>query len=178
MGKTAAGTVWLDPRMTSQYDFWQYWRNVDDADVVRFLKLFTTLPLGEIDRLATLRDHEINEAKKVLATAVTALVYDPLIAKNIEKSARETFEEGGIGTELPMLFVKVGDSILTANTAIGFTSSNAQARQLIRDGVIYIGDQQVRDISYRLRPQDFGPDGRTVLRLGNKKRGILTLKSE
>ena len=84
MGKTAAGTVWLDPRLTSQHDFWQYWRNVDDADVPHFLKLFTTLPLDEIDRLAALRDREINEAKKILATEATTLVYkDPVIAKAI-----------------------------------------------------------------------------------------------
>ena len=178
MGKTAAGAVWLDPRMTSQYDFWQYWRNVDDADVVRFLKLFTTFPLGEIDRLSALRDREINEAKKILATKVTERVYDPVIANNIEKTARETFEEGRMGAELPTLFVNVGDSILTTNTKIGFTSTNAQARQFIKDGVIFVGDQQIADISYKIRPEDFGPDGRALLRLGNKKRGILVLKAE
>ncbi len=178
MGKTAAGAVWLDPGMTSQYEFWQYWRNVEDPDVVRFLKLFTKLPLAEIDRLAVLRGQEINEAKKVLATEVTTLVYDSAVAKGIERTARETFEEGGMGADLPTLAVKVGDSILTANTQIGFTSSNAQARQFIKDGVIHVGDLKITDISYKFRPEDFGPDGRTLLRLGNKKRGILTLKSE
>ncbi len=178
MGKTAAGAVWLDPRMTSQYEFWQYWRNVEDADVGRFLKLFTTLPLTEIDRLAALGGQEINEAKKVLATEVTTLVYDSVIAKSIERTARETFEEGGMGENLPTLTVKVGDGILTANTQIGFTSSNAQARQFIKDGVIHVGDQKITDIGYKFRHQDFGPDGRTLLRLGNKKRGILILKSE
>ncbi len=178
MGKTAAGAVWLDPRMTSQYEFWQYWRNVEDADVGRFLKLFTTLPLTEIDRLAALSGQEINEAKKVLATEVTTLVYDSVIAKSIERTARETFEEGGMGENLPTLTVKVGDGILTANTQIGFTSSNAQARQFIKDGVIHVGDQKITDIGYKFRYEDFGPDGRTLLRLGNKKRGILILKSE
>ena len=176
MGKTAAGAIWLDPRMTSPYDFWQYWRNVDDADVVRFLKFFTTLPLPEIDRLATLRDREINEAKKILATEITRGVYDPVIANNIEKTARETFEEGRMGADLPTLVVNVGDSILTTNTKIGFTSSNAQARQFVNDGVIFVGDQRITDVSYKIRSQDFGPDGRVLLRLGNKKRGILVVK--
>src|SRR5580692_7935778 len=109
MGKTAAGAVWLDPRMTSQYDFWQYWRNVEDADVSRFLKLFTTLPLEEIQRLSLLRDREINEAKKILATEVTTRVYDEVIAKSIEETARETFEEGGLGANLPTAEIAGGD---------------------------------------------------------------------
>jgi tyrosyl-tRNA synthetase len=178
MGKTATGAIWLDPRMTSQYDFWQYWRNVEDADVARFLKLFTKLPLPEIDRLAALRDREINEAKKILATSVTTLVYGDEIARNMEKTARETFEEGQMGADLPTLVVNVGDSILTVNTNIGFTSSNTQARQFVRNGATSIGDVTITEISYKLRPEDFGPDGRALLRFGNKKRGILILKSE
>jgi tyrosyl-tRNA synthetase len=178
MGKTAAGAVWLDPRMTSQYDFWQYWRNIEDADVERFLKLFTTLPLDEIERLAALRDREINEAKKILATEVTSMVYDPKIAKRIEESARATFEQGGMGADLPAIFVSVGDSILSANTSIGFSSSNAIARQFVKDGAVYLGDRKISDISYKLREEDFGPDGQVLLKLGNKKRGILKRKSE
>jgi tyrosyl-tRNA synthetase len=178
MGKTAAGAVWLDSKKTSHYEFWQYWRNVEDPDVVRFLKLFTKLPLTEIDRLAALRGQEINEAKKVLATEVTTLVYDSTIAKSIESTARETFEEGGMGEDLPTLAVRVGDGILSANTQIGFSSSNAQARQFVKDGVIHVGDLKITDIGYKFRQEDFGPDGRALLRLGNKKRGILTLKSE
>jgi tyrosyl-tRNA synthetase len=178
MGKTAAGAVWLDPKMTSQYEFWQYWRNVEDADVSRFLKLFTILPLDEIDRLSALRDREINEAKKVLATSVTTLVHGEIIAKNIESTARETFEEGGIGSDLPGLAVKVGDSILNVNTQIGFTSSNTQARQFVKDGAVFLGDTRITDISYKIGLRDFGPDGRVLLKLGAKKRGILTLKPE
>jgi tyrosyl-tRNA synthetase len=178
MGKTATGAVWLDPKMTSQYDFWQYWRNVEDADVIRFLKLFTTLPLTEIERLAALRDEEINEAKRILATKVTTLIYGHVVAEGIERTARTTFEEGGMGKDLPSLAVTVGHSILSANTQLGFTTSNAHARQLIMDGVVYVGDKKITDISYKIGPQDFGPDGRVLLRLGTKKRGILTLKSE
>jgi tyrosyl-tRNA synthetase len=92
-------------------------------------------------------------------------------------TARTTFEEGGIGSELPTLSVRTGESILSANTQIGFSSSNAQARQFVRDGAVYLGEVKITDISYKLGPRDFGPDGRALLRLG-KKRGILTLKSE
>src|SRR5919206_2249937 len=94
MGKTAAGAVWLDPALVSPYDYWQYWRNTDDGDVVRFLKMFTTLPLGEIDRLAALKGQEINEAKKILATEATALVHGRAAAEEAEATARKTFEEG------------------------------------------------------------------------------------
>ena len=175
MGKTASGAVWLDPTITSQYDFWQYWRNVEDADVARFPKLFTILPMDEIDRLCTLRGREINEAKKVLATQVTSLIYGAAAAEAIEGTARETFEEGGIGKDLPTLAVKVGDSILAANTQIGFTSSNSQARQFVRDGAVYLGDLKITDVGHKFGPQDFGPDGRALLRLG-KKRGVLMLE--
>jgi tyrosyl-tRNA synthetase len=178
MGKTAAGAIWLDPRMTSQYDFWQYWRNVDDADVIRFLKLFTTIPLSEIERLAALRFEELNEAKKILATEVTKRVHGLETAEAIARTAQETFEKGQIGSELPTLTVIVGESILTANTQLGFSSSNAVARQLVRDGAVFIGDHQITDIGYKLRAEDFGPDGRALLRLGSRKRGILVLKSE
>jgi len=178
MGKTAAGAVWLNADLVSPYEYWQYWRNTEDTDVGRFLKLFTVLPLDEIARLGALRGGEINEAKKVLATEATVLVHGRAAAEEAAATARTTFEEGGMGTDLPTLAVKVGDSILTANTQIGFTSSNAQARQFIKDGAIYMGSTKISDISYKFRPEDFGPDGRALLRLGNKKRGILTLKSE
>ena len=177
MGKTAAGAVWLNADQVSPYDYWQYWRNTEDADVARFLKLFTVLPLDEIDRLAALKGTEINEAKKVLATEATALVHGRPSAVEAAATARTTFEAGGIGSELPTLSVRTGESILSANTQIGFSSSNAQARQFVRDGAVYLGDVKITDISYKLGPRDFGPDGRALLRLG-KKRGILTLKSE
>jgi tyrosyl-tRNA synthetase len=177
MGKTASGAVWLNADQVSPYEYWQYWRNTDDRDVVRFLKLFTVLPLDEIDRLAALKGSEINEAKKILATEATALVHGRSAADEAAATARTTFEQGGIGSELPTLAVSAGESILNANTRIGFSSSNAQARQFVRDGAVYLGDVKITDIGYKIGPQDFGPDGRTLLRLG-KKRGILTLKSD
>jgi tyrosyl-tRNA synthetase len=177
MGKTEAGAVWLNADQVSPYEYWQYWRNTEDADVGRFLKLFTVLPLDEIERLAALKGEEINEAKKILATAATALVHGSAAAEDAAATARTTFEEGGLGANLPILYVKVGDSIVSANTQMGFTTSNALSRGFIKGGAVYVGDQRITDISYKLRAEDFGPDGRALLRLG-KKRGILTRKSE
>jgi tyrosyl-tRNA synthetase len=177
MGKTASGAVWLNADQVSPYEYWQYWRNTDDRDVVRFLKLFTVLPLDEIDRLSALKGSDINDAKKILATEATALVHGRSAADEAAATARTTFEQGGIGSELPTLSVRAGESILSANTQIGFSSSNAQARQFVRDGAVYLGDVKITDIGYKIGPKDFGADGRALLRLG-KKRGILTLKLE
>src|SRR4029077_19960790 len=125
MGKTAAGAVWLNADLVSPYEYWQYWRNTEDADVERFLKLFTVLPLEEIARLAALRGQDINEAKKVLATEATALVHGRAAAEEAATTARTTFEKGGMGADLPSIYVNIGDSILSTNTNIGFSSSNA-----------------------------------------------------
>jgi tyrosyl-tRNA synthetase len=178
MGKTAAGAVWLNAELLSPYKYWQYWRDTEDADVERFLKLFTVLPLDEIVRLAALRGQDINEAKKVLATEATALVHGRAAAEEAAATARTTFEEGGMGADLPISFVRVGDSVLSASTSIGFSSSNAVARQFVKDGAVYLGDRKISDISYKLREEDFGPDGRVLLKVGNKKRGILNRKPE
>jgi tyrosyl-tRNA synthetase len=178
MGKTAAGAVWLNGDLVSPYDYWQYWRNTEDGDVARFLKLFTVLPLDEIARLASLKGNEINEAKKVLATEATALVHGRTAADQAAKTALTTFEQGGMGDNLPTIEVKIGDGILAASTKIGFSSSNSQARQFIKDGAIYLGDEKITDPNYRLRAEDFDQDGRALLRIGTKKRGILTRASE
>jgi tyrosyl-tRNA synthetase len=178
MGKTAAGAVWLNADQVSPYDYWQYWRNTEDADVARFLKLFTVLPLDEIERLAALKGAEINEAKKVLATEATSLVHGRAAADQAADTARTTFGMGGMGEGLPTLPVTIGYGILNANTQLGFTSSNAQARQFIKDGAIYIGEKRITDPGYKLESTDFDKDGRALLRTGSKKRAILTLKSE
>jgi len=178
MGKTAAGAVWLNEAQLSPYDYWQYWRNTEDGDVGRFLKLFTVLPLDEIDRLAALKGQDINEAKKVLATEATALVHGRAAAAEAAKTAQTTFEQGGMGGNLPTLEVKIGDGILAANTKIGFTSSNSQARQLVKDGAIYLGDKKIDDPNYKFSAEDFDQNGRALLRLGTKKHGILTRGSE
>jgi tyrosyl-tRNA synthetase len=164
--------------MTSQNDFWQYWRNVEDADVPRFLKLFTTLPLKEVDRVASLRDREINEAKKILATEVTSLVYDPVIAKGIEESARTTFEEGGLGATLPTvnsnaMLEAPGLSVLGAFVLAGLVSSNGEARRQIKNGGLKVNDTTVTDEKMLLTQKDLTPDGVIKLSLGRKRHVLL-----
>jgi len=178
MGKTAAGAVWLNADQVSPYEYWQYWRNTEDADVGRFLKLFTVLPLAEIERLAALKGAEINEAKIKLATEATAMVHGREAAEHAAQTARTTFAMGGMGEGLPTVQVAIGYGILNVNTQLGFTSSNAQARQFIKDGAIYLGEKRITDPSYKLQPDDFDKEGRALLRTGQKKRAILTLKSE
>jgi tyrosyl-tRNA synthetase len=178
MGKTAAGAVWLNADLMSPYDYWQYWRNTEDGDVVRFLKLFTVLSLEEIGRLAALKGQEINEAKKVLATEATALVHGRGAAEQAATTAQTTFEHGGMGDNLPTLAVNVGDGILAASTKLGFTSSNSHARQLVKDGAVYLGEKKITDANYRLQDEDFDQNGRAILRVGSKKRAILTRGSK
>ena len=174
MGKTVAGAVWLNADLMTPYDYWQFWRNTEDGDVARFLKLFTVLSLDEMKRLGSLKGNEINEAKKVLATEATALVHGRAAADQAAKTAQTTFEQGGMGDNLPAMEAKVGDGILAASTKMGFTSSNSQARQFIKDGAIYLGDEKITDPNYKFREQDFDKDGRALLRVGAKRRGILT----
>jgi len=178
MGKTAAGAIWLNADLVSPYDYWQYWRNTEDGDVARFLKLFTMLPLEEIARLAALKGQDINEAKKVLATEATALIHGRAAAETAARSADETFQHGGMGASVPSLEVRIGDGILEANTKLGFTSSNSHARQMVKEGAIYLGNNKITEPSYRFRLEDFGSDGRALLKAGSRKRGILILRSE
>ena len=178
MGKTASGAVWLNADMLSPYDYWQFWRNTEDDDVERMLKLFTDLPLDEIARLATLEGQEINEAKKILATETTALLHGRQAAEEAERTARTTFEAGGIGDNLPTLAVPVGSGILSASTQIGFTSSNTQARQMVSNGAVYVGNQRITDPNYKIREEDFDENNRLLFRVGSKKRGILTKRPE
>jgi tyrosyl-tRNA synthetase len=175
MGKTAAGAVWLDPKMTSQYEFWQFWRNTEDEDVLRFLKLFTVLPRDEINRFAHVRGQELNEAKSILANEVTKLVHGPQVAKHLAASAFSTFAPDSFNESLPTLGVRIGDGILNVNTQLGFTFSNAQARQFIKDGAIYLGEKRITDPNYRFGAEDFDDTGRALLRTGSRKRAILRL---
>ena len=183
MGKTAAGAVWLNPRMTSQYDFWQYWRNVEDADVSRFLKLFTTLPLEEIQRLSLLREREINEAKKILATEVTTRVYDEVIAKSIEETARETFEEGGLGANLPTAEIAGGDltrgfRLIDAAVLTGLVPSNGEARRVIRGGGLKVNDETIYDEWRLLTLENLTPERVIKLSLGKKRHALLKIKED
>ena len=176
MGKTAAGAVWLNADLVSPYDYWQYWRNTEDADVGRFLKLFTILPLPEIERLAALKDAEINEAKKVLATEATALVHGRPAAEEAATTARTTFEEGGLAQTLPTVTVPAGTlhkvRAIDAAVLAGFASSNGEARRLIVGGGFKINDKTENDPIHLLHGEDV-KDGVIKLSLGRKRHVLL-----
>src|SRR5579871_3781179 len=159
MGKTAAGAVWLNADLVSPYDYWQYWRNTEDGDVVRFLKLFTVMPLDEIARLAALRGADINEAKKVLATEATALVHGRTAAEEAAATARKTFEEGTLAETLPTVEIARGDleqglGVLTAFHKAGLAASNSEARRQIKASGLKVNDLTVTDEKMMLTPKD------------------------
>jgi tyrosyl-tRNA synthetase len=171
MGKTAAGAVWLNEDQLPAYDFWQYWRNTDDRDVGRFLRLFTDLPLGEIARLEALEGTEINDAKVVLANEVTSLCRGDEAAAAAEQTARTTFAGGGLGEELPALEVPPeGIRLAAACTAIGFTASNGEAKRKIGEGAVRIDDEPMLDPAHLIT---LGDGETRKLSLGKKKHGIL-----
>jgi tyrosyl-tRNA synthetase len=145
MGKTASGAVWLNADARSPYDYWQFWRNTEDADVGRFLKLFTTLPLDEIAKLEALSGSEINEAKKQLANAATALLHGHDAANLAAETARKTFEEGSSGEGLPTVALTFPCLIIDAIIAAGFAKSNGEARRAIQGGGIKVNDETVSD---------------------------------
>ncbi|GAA0279128.1 tyrosine--tRNA ligase [Alteraurantiacibacter aestuarii] len=171
MGKTAAGAVWLNEAQLPAYDFWQYWRNTDDRDVGRFLRLFTDIPLDEIARLEQLQGSEINAAKTILANAVTALVRGEDAAKASEQTAAQTFSGGGLGADLPVLEVPTeGIRLGAACTALGFTASNGEAKRKIAEGAVKI-DDVVADDAGLLIEVPAGTERK--LSLGKKKHAIL-----
>ena len=146
MGKTAAGAVWLNADALSPYDYWQFWRNTQDADVGRFLRLFTDLPLNEIARLEALQGSEINEAKKLLADAATAMAHGEAAAIEAGETARKTFEEGAAGEALPRLSVSAGRiGIVDALVGLGLATSKNEARRLIKGGGARVDGARVED---------------------------------
>jgi tyrosyl-tRNA synthetase len=178
MGKTAAGAVWLDAEMVSPYDYWQYWRNTEDSDVVRFLKLFTKLPLDEIDRLAALKGQELNEAKKLLATEATALLHGRAAATEAAETARRTFEEGALSESLPTVEIALtelehGLSGLAAFVKAGLAASNGEARRAIKGGGLKVNDAVVTDEKMVLTARDLSPEGVIKLSLGRKRHVLL-----
>jgi tyrosyl-tRNA synthetase len=177
MGKTAKGAVWLNEAQFSPYDFWQYWRNTEDADVVRFLKLFTTLPLPEIERLGKLQGAEINEAKKVLATEATALLHGREKAEAAARTAQETFEKGeaseGLPTiEIPASELAAGLGVLNAFVKAGLVKSNGEARRQIQGGGLKVNDATVTDEKAALGSAQV-VDGHIKLSLGKKRHVLL-----
>ena len=178
MGKTASGAVWLNADLVSPYEYWQYWRNTEDADVGRFLKLFTVLPLDEIERLAALKGEEINEAKKILATEATALVHGRVAAEQAAATARATFEEGKLAESLPTEEVAFsnlenGLSVLEAYVLLHLVMSKGEARRQIRNGGLRVNDAVVIDENMMLTPRDLTPEGVIKLSLGRKRHVLL-----
>jgi tyrosyl-tRNA synthetase len=174
MGKSASGAVWLDPEMLSVYDFWQYWRNTEDADVGRFLKLYTTLPMAEIARLEALGGSEINDAKKILATEITALLHGRAAAEQAGETARKTFEEGVTADTLPTVeigrhMLEAGVGILSLFVMAGLAASNGEARRHIQGGAVRLNDQPVADERRMVSLSDVSSDGAVKLSLGKKK---------
>jgi len=173
MGKTAAGAVWLNADMLKPYDYWQYWRNAEDADVERFLKLYTTLPMDEIRRLAALKGAEINEAKKVLANEATTLLHGADAARTAAETAQTTFEQGGAGDDLPTIDGKPGDGLLALFVAAGLAASNGEVRRAVQGNSVAVNDAKVTDPAYTISDSDFGADGLIKLSLGKKKHALV-----
>ena len=173
MGKTAAGAVWLNADMRSPYEYWQFWRNTEDADVGRFLKLFTILPLDEIAKLEKLGGSEINEAKKVLANASTALIHGQQAADAAAETARKTFEEGGAAEGLPTVQVELPISVLQALVLAGLCSSNGDAKRNIQGGAIKVNDEAVSNDKLMLDAGLLNAEGAIKLSMGKKKHVLL-----
>jgi tyrosyl-tRNA synthetase len=178
MGKTAAGAVWLNANLVSPYEYWQYWRNTEDADVARFLKLFTVLQIDEIERLSALKGEEINEAKKILATEATALVHGREAAERAAATARTTFEEGKLAESLPTEEVgrsnlDQGLSVLDAYVLLHLVTSKGEARRQIRNGGLRVNDVVVADENMMLTSKNLTPEGVIKLSLGRKRHVLL-----
>jgi tyrosyl-tRNA synthetase len=178
MGKTAAGAVWLDAAMLSPYDYWQFWRNTEDGDVGRFLRLFTLLPLSEVARLEALGGAEINEAKKVLANQATGLLHGEAAAREAAETARRTFEEGALAETLPTVDVPgaefdAGLGALAAFVRAGLVASTGEARRQIRGGGLRINDEALTDERAILGRDALGQAGVVKLSLGRKKHVLL-----
>jgi tyrosyl-tRNA synthetase len=178
MGKTESGAVWLNADMMSPYDYWQFWRNTEDGDVARLMKLFTELPLEEIDRLGALQGHELNEAKKVLATEATALLHGHPAAQEAAETARRTFEEGALSESLPTIEIaqaelEGGLGVLVAFVKAGLVASNGEARRQIKGGGLKVNDAAVIDEKMVLTRSALSPEGVIKLSLGKKKHVLL-----
>ncbi|HEY7845581.1 MAG TPA: tyrosine--tRNA ligase [Bradyrhizobium sp.] len=178
MGKTAQGAIWLNAEECSPYDFWQYWRNTEDADVAKFLKLFTILPMSEIAKLSALKGAEINEAKKALADAATALLHGTEAARQAAETARQTFEEGAIAENLPTVEIPRGEleaglGVLTAFVKAGLVASNGEARRQIKGGGLRVNDIAVTDEKMTLSNANLTPEGVIKLSLGKKRHVLL-----
>jgi tyrosyl-tRNA synthetase len=178
MGKTAQGAVWLNADMRSPYDFWQFWRNTEDADVVRFLKLFTDVPMDEVERLAKLEGAEINDAKKVLADEATKMCHGEAAAAEAAETARKAFEEGVSAEGLPTISIakadlEAGKSVIDLFVDAGLSASKGEARRLIRGGGARVNDQKLDDEAATVTLADLNADGVVKLSSGKKKHALV-----
>jgi tyrosyl-tRNA synthetase len=174
MGKTASGAVWLSAHRLSPYDYWQFWRNTEDADVGRFLRMFTDLPLLEISRLEQLKDAEINVAKEVLATEATRLCHGDVQALEAAATAARAFA-GDAAEGLPTFVLKVGEPVQVIDVAIalGMASSKSEARRLIEQGGMRLNDQPVRAANASISEADLDGGGTARLAVGKKRHGLI-----
>ena len=181
MGKSAQGAIWLNSDRLSPYDFWQYWRNTEDEDVGRFLKLFTELPLDEIARLSGLKGNELNEAKKILANEVTQLCHGRDAANSVAESARKTFEEGSIGQDLPFIIINKNDLedgvwVIEAMRKLALIQSNGEGRRLIANGGVRVNDTVISDPEKQLNVSDITISGMIKLSAGKKRHALIKLQ--
>ena len=181
MGKSAQGAIWLNSDRLSPYDFWQYWRNTEDEDVDRFLKLFTELPLDEIARLSALKGNELNEAKKILAHEVTQLCHGRDAANSVAESARKTFEEGSIGQDLPFIIINKNDLedgvwVIEAMRKLALIQSNGEGRRLIANGGVRVNDTVINDPEKQLNVSDISISGMIKLSAGKKRHALFKLQ--
>jgi tyrosyl-tRNA synthetase len=181
MGKTAQGAVWLSAELLSPYDYWQYWRNTQDADMARFLRLFTDLPLKEVERFAALEGDAINEAKIVLANEATALAHGRAAAAAAAETARRTFVEGKAGEALPSIeldeaALSAGRPLIDLLVETGLCASKGEARRLIRGGGGKLNDKTVEDEGRIVSSADLGPEGTVKLSAGKKRHALVRLR--
>jgi tyrosyl-tRNA synthetase len=180
MGKTADGAVWLNADLLSPYDYWQYWRNTEDADVGKFLKLFTTLPMDEIKKLEVLKDSEINEAKKILAHEATKLCHGEQAALDAAETARKVFEQGGVGDDLPVIVVdemrlKSGVAVIDLLVEAGLAASKGEARRLIQGGGAKMNDNKIENDTAFASTSDLTAEGYIKLSSGKKKHSLVKI---
>ena len=181
MGKSAQGAIWLNSDRLSPYEFWQYWRNTDDEDVIHFLKLFTELPLDEITKLSALEGNELNEAKKILAHEVTRLCHGLDTANSAAESARRTFEEGSIGRDLPFIKINKNDLeegvwVIEAMRNLSLIKSNGEGRRLIANGGARVNDKVIKDPEKHLKTPDVSTEGIIKLSVGKKRHALLKVQ--
>jgi tyrosyl-tRNA synthetase len=174
MGKTASGAVWLNPSRLSPYDYWQFWRNTEDGDVGRFLRMFTDLPLEEIARLEILKDADINAAKEILATEATRLCHGDSYAREAADTASRAFA-GSAAEGLPTFVLNTGEPVLIIDVAIalGMAASKSAARRLIGQGGVRLNDQMVKAATASVTDADLGSTGTARLSVGKKRHGLI-----